>query len=127
MPKLNSKLKPVSKTPKESVKLSVSAIESLFQADRQARFEVAKQYEEHWEHLRCFFHPVDNSLLGLGSVNDRLLTIALNTARKNAETIRYDIGQVLVFRSEAEDDSNGKYFVKIQGNLRYVGPTGDDE
>lgn len=127
MPKLHSKVKPISKTPKESVKPSVPTIQALFEADLQARFEIAQEYESHGETIRCFFHPIDGHLLGLGDTNSRLLTIALNAAKKNPDSIHYTVEQVLVFRSDADDDTNGKMFVKIQGNICYVGQTGDDE
>lgn len=128
MPKLQSKVKSVSSKPKEPASLVTSSpIEAVFEADLQARYKVAEEYNEHGETGRCFYHPVDGSLLGLGSVNDRLLKIGLVAAKKNVDSIRWTVEQIMVFTSEAEDDTNGKMFIKIQGNLRHIGQTGDNE
>src|ERR1044072_7049304 len=111
MQRTKSKLETV-KVSRTQGKKSVPTLKDLFEADRQARLEIAMEYDQHGEGARCMYHPLENTGIGLGNTNDRLLLLAINAAKKHPESVRFTVEQAVLFRSDEDNDSNGHLFLK---------------
>ena len=86
--------------------------------------DIAQLYLDHGHRDRVYLHPADGSLLGLNSVNDRLMIVAEAASRKNPTSKRFVINQAIPFKSEADNETFGKLFLRFQGFMQYTSVTG---